>query len=119
MTFADPKDWPANRRLWTEALRDPSRKRVTGRLGHQEDGGQCPLGVLAELAGCERTGDGWDHFAGALPKRAVEFVGLRSRTGFYAGGSLVRDNDNEYMTFTEIADVIESEPAGLFREVPE
>lgn len=42
MTFADPQDWPANRRLWTEALRDPSREQVTGRLGH-------PYGLFREV----------------------------------------------------------------------
>ena len=32
--------------------------------------------------------------------------------------SLIRLNDGELYTFDQIADVIESEPSGLFREVP-
>ena len=107
--------WAANRRLWVEALRDPSRKQITGTLGHRECGGQCCLGVLAEVAGCEYMSYGrWDNRSGLAPRRAVEFVGLKSAKGFYGMSSLATDNDRG-KTFAQIADIIESEPPGLFR----
>ena len=113
-------EWRANRKAWVAALRDPSRKQVAGRLGHQSTGGQCCLGVLAEVAGCthrrdEEWFDSWDGVDGEAPKRAMEFVGLRSPCGQYTGSkTLIALNDNGF-TFAEIADVIEREPQGLFR----
>ena len=113
--MTDPKDWKANRAKWVEALRDPSRKQVTGTLGHQECGGQCCLGVLAEVAGCEYMSYGrWDNQSGLAPQRAVEFVGLNSAKGLYRRSSLADDNDRG-MSLAQIADIIESEPKGLFR----
>ena len=122
--MTDPKDWPKNRELWTTALRDPKRRQTTGKLGHQDHGGQCCLGVLAEIAGCrfrlveqERVevpcwGSSSDLLA---PPRAEDFVGLQYPNGEYLNSSLARENDGG-KTFAEIADIIESEPEGLFRE---
>ena len=149
--MTDPKDWPANRRLWVEALRDKSRRQVQGRLGHQEyDDGQCCLGLLAELAGCTFRfkemntvyGRGqclWNEKSVFSPQRAMEFVGLRTASGRFdadpaylrtasarnfvgdpaLGGSLAALNDKQKASFAVIADVVEQEPPGLFREIPE
>ena len=116
--MTDPKDWPKNRELWIAALRDPKRRQIKRKLGHQDHGGQCCLGVLAEIAGCEYRRSGlWDGKRDNAPSRAMDFVGLRMANGeYFSGGpSLVDDNDND-MSFREIADIIESEPEGLFRE---
>ena len=119
MRITTQADWPANRRLWAEALRDESRKQVTHRLGHQGSGGQCCLGVLAEVAGCEYedapAGDCWDDSKVSAPQRAMNFVGLRTENAAYRGSSLAGDNDAG-KTFAEIADIIERKPEGLFRE---
>ena len=121
--MTDPKDWPKNRQLWTTALRDPERKQTTGKLGHQDHGGQCCLGVLAEIAGCRHTHtvvigsrrELWDGYSGEAPERARGFVGLRESDGAYVLTSLTGNNDRG-KTLAEIADIIESEPEGLFRE---
>ena len=119
--MTDPKDWPKNRELWTTALRDPERKQIEAELGHQDRGGQCCLGVLAEIAGCTHTVSFgqvvWDGEGTDAPSRAGDFVGLRrSDGGYFSGGrSLTEDNDGG-KTFAEIADIIEEEPKGLFRE---
>ena len=139
--MTDPKDWPKNRELWIAALRDPERRQTTGKLGHQDHGGQCCLGVLAEIAGCEYRRSGlWDGKRDNAPSRAIDFVGLRMGNGAYFSDarSLVADNDprslvadnrpflyvdprslvadnDDGKTFAEIADIIEEEPEGLFR----
>ena len=110
------EEWRENRAKWVAALRDPSRTQVTGKLGHQEIGGQCCLGVLAEVAGCEYMSSGrWDNCSGFAPYRAMEFVGLKDAKGRYGKFfSLSIDNDSG-KTFAQIAATIESEPQGLFR----
>ena len=119
--MTDPKEWKANRAKWVEALRDPSRKQVPGVLGHP-DRGQCCLGVLAEISGCiygrdERFGDDcWDGECSFAPPRAMEFVGLRTMHGAYQRGSLADHNDKYFMSFAQIADLIESEPGELFHD---
>ena len=123
--MTNPKDWPKNRELWTTALRDPKRRQIKKMLGHQDHGGQCCLGVLAEIAGCtyRRSGFLWDCYCGEAPQLAMDFVGLRTsdgeylRTsdGEYLNSSLTHDNDHRGKTFAEIADIIEEEPEGLFR----
>ena len=119
--MTDPKDWPKNRELWIAALRDPKRRQIRGVLGHQDNDGQCCLGVLAEIAGCTpKIGIEaalWDGERTDVPSRAINFVGLRRGDGEYFSGdrSLVEDNDERGKTFAEIADIIESEPEGLFR----
>ena len=117
--MTDPKDWPKNRELWTTALRDPERKQLKKKLGHQDHGGQCCLGVLAEIAGCTHTVGVealWDGEGVDAPIRARDFVGLQHQDGDYIISSLTHDNDERCKTLAEIADIIESEPEGLFRE---
>ena len=115
--MTDPKGWPRNRQRWTAALRDPKRRQTTGELGHQNENGQCCLGVLAEVAGCAYEDGEWDGEVCVAPIRAMDFVGLRTSDGDYDAYSLLGDNDNDYRrgkTFAEIADIIEEEPEGLF-----
>ena len=118
MTQAE--EWKANRAKWVEALRDPSRKQAFSMLGHPDSGGQCCLGVLAEVAGCTHQQDGytgqdrWDGEDKVAPERAIEFVGLHDEVGSFEDTTLADDNDRG-MSLAQIADVIESEPEGLFR----
>ena len=116
--MTDPEEWRENRAKWAAALRDPKRRQTTGKLGHQDKDGQCCLGVLAEIAGCEFSLAGsycdWDSHINNAPPRAMDFVGLQYQNGEYARSSLSNDNDGG-KSFAEIADIIESEPEGLFR----
>ena len=58
-------------------------------LGHPDSGGQCCLGVLAEVAGCTHQQDGytgqdrWDGEDKVAPERAIEFVGLHDEVGSF------------------------------------
>lgn len=134
MTDITKEEQKANRKLWVEALRSGKFKQATNTL-EAVNGGMCCLGVLAKIAGCERTTgpdvDGnpvikYDGEAGIAPDAARLWVGLGSDVGELLGSfavetdgrrvyhsSLTELNDAG-MTFEGIADVIESEPEGLF-----
>jgi len=111
-----------HRRIWVKALR--SGEYQQGHFGLlTDDGGYCCLGVACDLfdkAGVnpdmkwERK-DGVNYFvdrAGRPPKEVMEWLGLRDRAGAYDTGSLAALNDNGAV-FSQIADVIESEPDEL------
>lgn len=113
----------ANRKLWVEALRSGKFRQATERL-RKRNGAMCCLGVLSSLAACEWT---WsevekaymadEHEDHDASKRARNFVGLATSSGEYEEDdntlSLASENDAG-KSFAEIADIIESEPAGLF-----
>ena len=119
-------DWKKNRAAWVAALREEDRKQTTGVL--KDDNGQCCLGVLCEVAGIPAFRSAeldngqslflYDGYNSLAPRVAMEFVGLKNGQGFYdlREGSLSSDNDGG-CTFAQIADIIESEPAGLFKDV--
>jgi hypothetical protein len=108
------KQQKANRKKWVKALR-------SGKFAQQRDGylrtgnGMCCLGVLADIAGCswdsKHRADGDRHYA---PLAAVGFVGLTKRTGQMADGRVLAELNDCGKSFAEIADIIESEPPGLF-----
>ncbi len=111
--------WKANRKLWIDALRSGKHKQTTGRL-IDADGAMCCLGVLCVVAGMKPTNRSFDGTAEYAPGTAMNFIGLEHDTGlFYDDGDetkmLSALNDNG-ATFNEIADIIESEPNGLFLE---
>lgn len=104
---------------WVAALRSGEFKQTRNRL-HYGDG-YCCLGVACELYRRE-TGKGkWDSnnfFLGknvTLPLVVRESLQLRRDNGRFGSGGLATMNDDG-RTFAEIADLIESEPAGLFVE---
>lgn len=112
-----------HRKLWVEALRSGKYRQGEGALRSEDK--FCCLGVLADIAGCIWFGDdnnGWtangdDTIA---PDSAVAFVGLKDCGGVFAERNvdgtpkaLWRLNDSG-VSFTEIADIIEREPIGLF-----
>ncbi len=112
----------ANRKLWVEALRSGKYRQTTGVLKDLA-GGMCCLGVLCDVVGLAWTeGDDRNYVAGTTysavaPPEAMQFVGLTEETGAYRSGidSLAVKNDKG-ATFAQIADIIESEPKGLFEE---
>jgi hypothetical protein len=95
---------------WVAALR--SGKYQQGKCFLKTDDGKfCCLGVLAELAKEVGLSNDGDKF---LDGSVVIWSGLHGSSGSYANGeSLAFDNDRG-KTFLEIADIIESEPEGLF-----
>lgn len=117
-----------NAKEWVAALRSGEFEQVTGWLS--KDGRYCCLGV-----GCEvfrrQTGRGrWgigseeripfrvdiEEEVGALPAAVRDWLGLSGREGQISApwiASLAALNDDG-ATFDQIADLIESEPAGLF-----
>ena len=114
-----------NQQAWVEALRSGRIVQARTVLG-RTDGSRCCLGVASDI--CVEAGilpaptaclNGELQYAGGVsgfaPESVRVFLGLRMRTGGYSKSSLVSDNDDG-ATFAEIADLIESEPAGLFTE---
>lgn len=122
-----------NARKWVEALRSGEFDQTCLRLHRVQPtasrpAGYCCLGVACEVYRRE-TGQGrWggDEFhvdreieSHALPNAVMEWLSLSSPSGDYDqdlddGSSLVDQNDHD-MPFVGIADIIESEPKGLFR----
>lgn len=130
-----------NAKKWVEALRSNKFEQGTGSL--VQEGGDvkhCCLGVLCEVyieengsGTLERKYDeyyfsvaeGWGYDS-VLPPEVKEWSGLRTESGAFdrlkaaeiAGelnhDSLIELNDDAEWTFDQIADFIESEPAGLF-----
>lgn len=108
----------ANRKLWVEALRSGKYEQGRGRLRRLDN--YCCLGVLADVAGCawSKATDGrWksERHTFDAPALARDFVGLSQGEGSFGDTCLTGINDSG-KSFSEIADIIESEPPGLFRE---
>lgn len=113
-----------HRKLWIEALESGKYKQGRNRLRSEEDE-FCCLGVLCNICPdveWEHDEDGWLTDGDALavyscpPKEAMDWVGLNRPIGEYGETRcLASDNDNE-LSFAEIAAIIRSEPRGLFRE---
>jgi hypothetical protein len=128
----------ANAEKWLEALESGEFQQGRGRLRHgercQEDR-YCCLGVACEVYRretgngewvypdggewfpCFRVGDGY-LADGTLPLPVSAWLGLRTFSGFYGGelgmdSSLTSRNDGG-ASFKEIADIVRSEPRGLF-----
>lgn len=116
-----------NARKWIEALRSGEFKQAQERLRTHKR--FCCLGVACELyvreGGAHGAWEGWtwvgdDEKQGqVLPVDVMEWLGLRTAAGYFERHgaletSLAAKNDRG-ASFEEIADVIESEPEGLFR----
>jgi hypothetical protein len=109
---------------WIEALR--SGQYEQGRAHLCRDEKYCCLGVLCSLVepGTKREINtslqyngviSWGDEVSWLPTHIKEKVGLRTECGDFADNSLTTLND-EGMSFSEIADLIESRPKGLFKD---
>lgn len=120
-----------NAQKWVDALRSGKHTQTRGKLTRIVDGqieGSCCLGVGCEVAiengvSVDRRLEGgfvfYDGRAGVLPGSVTRWLGLVSGGGYYRSAEgkdrdLTRDNDFYLKSFAEIADIIESEPEGLF-----
>lgn len=117
-----------NAKLWVEDLRKNGNLQGRGAL-HKEVMGEdkfCCLGRACILYNLnnqdnqlsikfnEITGMyAYSNNIGTLPTRVRDWLGLRSQKGIFDDNCLTHLNDSG-KTFAEIADIIESEPEGLF-----
>lgn len=108
-------------KLWVKALRSGKYKQTQESL--QDEIGYCCLGVLCDVyerktgKTLPRNEDG-ELVGSALDnerKVVRKWAGLITTQGvFYSSTNSLVDMNDRGMTFKEIADVIESEPDGLF-----
>src|SRR5258708_5541718 len=103
---------------WVAALRSGKIKQTTGRLG-RESGSRCCLGVLCDLAVKAKVIDDFYLPGSALPESVRTWAGLSFDLGNYVSKrgnarDLTDDNDTSKKSFAKIADIIESQPEGLF-----
>lgn len=61
---------------------------------------------------------GYDHNHACLSAKVRQWAGLQSSWGSFGAGELARKNDED-ATFSEIAEIIASEPEGLFVRLPD
>lgn len=114
-----------NQQRWIEALR--SGEYTQGRDYLCRNGNYCCLGVAAEMFKTPATNieinpeNGlklFDNASALAPEYAKEALGLRSRLAHHESEtekSLSSLNDNG-LSFNQIADRIEADPAGYFKE---
>lgn len=116
------------RKRWVEALR--SGKYVQGKGCLEEHGKNCCLGVLCRVFDGMHPGVisimnsdfrpgaiRFDNKDGIAPQPVAYAIGLRKLNGSFGNTSLTELNDTG-KSFSEIADLIESQPAGLFVDEP-
>ncbi len=111
-----------NAKQWVAALRSGEYEQGYHRL-RDRNNKYCVLGVPCELyhiATGQLTGKlngQGDYVYGdrtaELPLMVCEWLGLESCNGYYDASSVSIDNDKG-MSFPDLADLIESEPSGLF-----
>ncbi len=116
-----------NARKWVRALRSGKYKQTKDALCTVENGERsyCCLGVACELYAAsnpltikdgELEGKNVVIFGRASvvpPKKVIKWLGLQSECGDFDGDALTSLNDGG-TPFAEIADIIESQPGGLF-----
>lgn len=104
-----------NAKKWVAALRSGEYKQCKNRLAHA--GRFCCLGVACDISPTPRKIWGQQ---GTLPTSVMCWLNIRHAQGAWPdehgvnNHSLAGLNDWDGKTFEEIADVIESEPEGLF-----
>jgi len=121
----------ASVKLWLKALRSGTYKQARSKLHMLDANGQtvglCCLGVACEVfiqSGGElkmekvRNVVRYGGRAHYLPAAVQEWLGLCTEHGSFEKGALANKNDYG-ATFTQIADLIESNPSGLFVETAE
>ncbi len=105
-------------KMWVKELRSGKIKQTRNTLG-RESGSRCCLGVLCDLAVKHKVISNYDMTARWLPFEVKKWAGLSSDVGKYTSKQgmwrhLVEDNDKAKYSFSKIADIIESQPEGLF-----
>lgn len=102
-----------NAKAWVAELRSGKHEQSTCQLcvaGAKGDS-YCCLGIACLI--CPIAPDGWKTRA-LLPKAVTDWLGLRTSSGKWMANQLTTENDIYCKTFSQIADIIESEPEGLF-----
>jgi uncharacterized protein YdbL (DUF1318 family) len=108
-----------NAQKLVDALRSGEYEQTTSWLRYGD--AMCCLGVACDLSATD-VGGQWDGYVFAvsgerkdalLPEAVREWLGFSDQAGAYGDDSLSDKNDTG-ATFAEIADIIESEPEGLF-----
>lgn len=115
--------WKINRKIWIKALRSNKYIQGTGVLFDDEFNSYCCLGVLCDMIGMKPIKRNDSTYFGKdyqiAPYTAMQAVGLTDQHGTYEDedneNCLTSDND-EGVSFDVIANIIENEPKGLFRE---
>lgn len=113
-----------NARQWVAALRSGEYEQWRGALRNEDR--YCCLGVACDVY-AKATGEGeWDghdfivpdpSVPGLLPGAVREWLGLAvGNKGWMQKGLSLTARNDAGATFAEIADLIESEPDGLFVE---
>jgi hypothetical protein len=106
---------------WVKNLRNPNVKQGKGRLIY-DGGAMCCLGVACATMGMKPEscahGLTFGQFPDVMPPPVAKRLGLRYIGGGMSDGrTLWQINDSDSgATFSEIADLIESRPPGLFTE---
>lgn len=109
-----------HRALWVERLRDPATKQALGKLANSHTGGRCCLGVGCDIAvelGVIPSYS-WSDADWTCYPEVKRLFGLATNSGYFVdeGGLENLTNLNDHGTpFPAIAEIIESEPEGLFR----
>ena len=136
-----PNELNANAQKWVDALRSGKYTQTRGALRSDEGNNPkfCCLGVACDLYAKETSMDGWwrkskngefplykfvsgcSSSEDALPILVAEWLGLKTVEGAFIPdhtglrlGSLIALNDDLRLDFAQIADIIESQPEGLF-----
>lgn len=124
MSTTTPEDRKELRREWVKSLRSGEYEQGQGRLRIGDE--FCCLGVACDLLakkGMARWNGGVAVCGESegdvhLPTVAGDFLGLKTGWGSFdcpvSGAASLVDLNDSGKTFAEIADIIESEPEGLF-----
>jgi hypothetical protein len=115
------------RKKWVSALRSGEYRQGRGALVDDLDGplSHCCLGVACDVmgiplvrqaGGCLQYVDPDDGIGewGWLTPSVMRRLGLRTSLGGISGDRTLAKLNDEGKSFSEIADIIESEPEGLF-----
>lgn len=113
-----------NAKKWVNALRSGKYKQGKHALRNLNDE-YCCLGVACDLAVKEGVIPKEEKTScvfvyggstGLLPVSVKNWLNLTNDAGMFDEGVLIVLNDDDGLSFNQIADIIESEPKGLFNE---
>lgn len=117
----------ANAKAWVEDLRTTTAKQGSNYLRNGDDsfcclGRACELAVAAGVIPSPKLNPEKFYMYGVdggfLPHTVRKWLGLSDSSGGYeidgVQNNLTRDNDTRKLTFSQISDIIECEPEGMF-----
>ena len=100
-----------NQERWLQALESGEYKQTHGAMNIGGD--MCPLGVACDVSNLSH----WDQESymgntGVAPNCVVDWIGFTNR----GMGRIIKKNDDQHMSFKEIAKNIRSEPDLYFND---